>query len=95
MSNRRIRSRSILGLESLEIRTAPSHVSALAHAFAHVQHIRPAVHVEKIRDTQAKESNQSVETKTGLDTSPDKSSGSTSTDTSPNDSNSKDPKGQP
>jgi len=95
MSNRRIRSRSILSLESLEIRTAPSHVSALAHAVVHVQHIRPAIHVEKLHDTQAKESNQSVETKTGLDTTPDKSGGSTSTDTSPNDSTVKDPKGQP
>lgn len=93
MSKRRIKSRSILGLESLEIRTAPSHVSALAHAFTHVQHIKPTVHVEKIHDIHSKETNQSVETRTGTDSSADTGSGSSSRDTSLNDQHSKDPKG--
>ena len=96
MSTRRTRQRGILGLESLEIRTAPSHVGALAHAFAHVQHIKPAAHLEKIQDTHVKENNQSVETRTGTDPSTDVGSNtrSGSTDTSPHDGHSKDPRGQ-
>jgi hypothetical protein len=94
MSTRKIRNRGILGLESLEIRTAPSHVSALAHAFAHVQHIKPPAHVERIHDTHAGESNQAVETKTGTDPSTDTSNGSSSVDTSAHDVHSKDPRGQ-
>jgi hypothetical protein len=93
LRNRRIRSRSFFALESLEIRTAPSHVSALAHALPHVHHIQPVAHVEKVHDTKAKESNQSSETKTGLDPSPDGTS-SSSSDSSPNDNSIKDPKGQ-
>ncbi len=93
MVNRRIRSRRILGLESLEIRNAPSHMSALALAAAHLHHIQPTAHVEKIRDSHSKENSQSVETKSGLELGSD--SGTTSTDASRNDSNIKDPKGQP
>jgi hypothetical protein len=94
LRNRRIRSRSFFSLESLEIRTAPSHVSALAHALPQVHHVQPTVHVEKIHDTKATESNQSVETKTGVDPSPDSASTSFSKDSSPNDNSVKDPTGQ-
>ncbi|MGC8643356.1 MAG: hypothetical protein ACP5XB_26155 [Isosphaeraceae bacterium] len=94
MSTRKARQRGILSLESLEIRTAPSHVSTLAHAFAHVQHIKPPAHVERIQDTQTRERNQSVESRTGTDPNTDTGSGSSATDTSPNDVHSKDPRGQ-
>jgi hypothetical protein len=94
MSTRRSRSRNILALESLEIRTAPSHISPLAHAVVHIQHIKPAVHVEKVHDTHVKETIQSVETKTGTDPSSDTGTGSTSIDTSPHDTTSKDPNAQ-
>jgi hypothetical protein len=59
-----------------------------------VHHIQPAAHVEKVNDAKAKETNQSFETKTGLDPSPD-STGSSSNDSSPNDNSIEDPKGQP
>jgi hypothetical protein len=95
VSNRRNRSRRVLGLESLEIRNAPSHMSALAVAFTHVQHHQPNAYVEKNRDSHAKEYNQSAETRTALELGADSGSPTASTDASPNDSNYKDPKGQP
>ena len=60
MNTRRTRGKAILGLESLEIRTAPSHVSALAHAVPLVHVATPTAHVEKLHE--------SHESKTSTDT---------------------------
>ncbi len=95
MSKRRNRSRRVLGLESLEIRNAPSHLSALTVAFSQIQHLQSNAHVEKTRDIHVREHNQSSETKTGLELGADGQGSTASSDASLNDSNSKDPKGQP
>ena len=46
MTSRRNRSRNLFVLESLEIRTAPSHHGAIAHALAMAHHHRLSPHVE-------------------------------------------------
>jgi hypothetical protein len=55
MSSRRTRSRRTFGIESLEIRTAPSHVSALAHAFVHLSSGHSPAHVARLNTGQAGE----------------------------------------
>jgi hypothetical protein len=86
MNYRRTRSRTVFGLESLEIRTAPSHVSALAHVVHQVHVARPAAHVEKLPETHRTESN------TSIDQSKDAASGTTDTSSTSTDPSSPDPK---
>jgi hypothetical protein len=64
MSRRQARNRGSFGLESLEIRNAPSHVglaghvTAIVHAAAHVRHINDS---EVNRQKELKESSNSVD----------------------------------
>jgi len=96
MNSRQIRSRKVFRLESLEVRSAPSHFGVLAHAALAVRPVHAAAHVRIVHAAHNTESNPSIdksrdssvkETNPGVDSSAD----STSKDPSSVDTTSKDP----
>ena len=99
MFRRRIRNRNrtSFGLESLEIRNAPSHFGVVAHAAAVVHAVHTAAHVRHVTDSEVNHKKELKESSSSVDSSQDTStdpsnSGSTSKDPSSNDPNSIDPK---
>ena len=93
MSSRNRRARGVFSLESLEGRSAPSHVGLLAHALVHSHGVQPAAHVEKLSDHQGQEKAHPGESKSAADTSQDGSVDSSTSQTGGTDKNSPDPAG--
>jgi hypothetical protein len=96
MKSRQIRHRRAFQFESLEIRNAPSHFGAVAHAAIALHAVHAAAHVRHLHNTSATERNSSIdksqdgsttETNSSLDKSRDQS-----VDTTSNDPSSIDPK---
>ena len=92
MKSRSIRNRKTFQLESLEIRNAPSHFGAIAHAAVALHHAHAAAHVRHFNDPQSTDKNQSQESST-VDKSQDNGIETTSNDPSSKDPSSVDPKG--
>ncbi len=88
MTRRRTRNRTAFGLESLEIRNAPSHFGVVAHAAAAVHALHAAAHVRHVRDSEVNPQTELKESSNSIDSSQD---GSKDPST-PNDSSSVDPK---
>jgi hypothetical protein len=78
----------VFRFESLEIRNAPSHFGAVAHAAIALHNIKPAVHVRHLDS----ERNQKVET-TEKNSAADTSQDTNSTDSTSRDPGSNDPSG--
>jgi hypothetical protein len=97
MNPRRARTRRNFALESLELRSAPSHFGVMAHAVVALHHAHAAAHVRHLSDSEVNHKKEQSETNSSSDTSQDHStdsshSGSTSTDPSSPDPNSTDPR---
>ena len=96
MKSRRFRNRSAIGLESLEIRNAPSHFGVVAHAAAALHAVHATAHVRHLTDTEVNHKQEVKESVTAVDSSQDSiadpSGGSTAKDPSTNDSGGVDPK---
>jgi hypothetical protein len=92
MNPRRTRSRRTFGLESLEIRNAPSHFGALAHAAAAVHQVHAAAHVRRITDSEVNHKKELTETGSAVDSSKDNSNDPGNSGSSSNDPSSIDPK---
>jgi hypothetical protein len=92
MNSRQIRNRRVFRFESLEVRNAPSHFGALAHAAVALHKAPAAAHVRHFNDPQSTDKSPSQE-KTGVDLSKDKGVETSSPDPSSNDPSSIDPKG--
>jgi hypothetical protein len=90
MKPRRFRNRTAIGLESLEIRNAPSHFGVVAHAAAALHAVHATAHVRHLTDTESSAKNETKERATAVDSSQDSSTdpstgGSTAKDPSSND----------
>jgi hypothetical protein len=92
MNSRQNRNRRVFRFESLEVRNAPSHFGALAHAAVALHRAQAAAHVRHFNDPQSTDKNPSQE-KTGVDLSNDKGVETSSPDPSSNDTNRIDPEG--
>jgi hypothetical protein len=77
-------------LESLEIRNAPSHFGAIAHAAVALHHAHAPAHVRHFNDPQSTDKGRSQENMSA-DMSRDNGVETTSNDPSSNDPSSKDP----
>ena len=87
---RTTRNRWSFRLESLEIRNAPSHFGALAHAAIAVHTVHAAAHVRSFSDSSAHDKASSVDRNSGVEQSPDNSVETGSGDHSGPDTNPKD-----
>ena len=88
MNSRSTRNRKSFQFDSLEIRNAPSHFGAVAHAAVALHHTHAAAHVRHLNDPQSADKSQAKET-TSADTSQDNGVETTSS----KDPSSPDPKG--
>ncbi len=91
MTRQRTRNRAAFGLESLEIRNAPSHFGVAAHVAA-IHAIHTTAHVRHITDSEVNRQKELKESGTSVDSSQDGASDPASTDTTSNDPSSVDPK---
>jgi hypothetical protein len=89
MNARRNRNHRTFGLESLEIRNAPSHFGIVAHAAATIHPVHVAAQVKHITDLEVNHKKELTETGSSADSSRD-SKDSPSTDPSSTDSSRKD-----
>jgi hypothetical protein len=85
MNSRRSRQRLTFGLESLEIRNAPSHFGVAAHAAALLRPVHAAAHIRHVADSEVNRKKELTEASSSVDSSRDTSndpsnSGSTSND---------------
>jgi hypothetical protein len=96
MTRQRIRNRTAFGLESLEIRNAPSSFGGAAHAVAIAQPVHAAAHVRHETDPEGNHKKEVQERSSSVDSSQDTSTdpGTTSISRDPGstDPNSVDPK---
>jgi hypothetical protein len=98
MKPRHFRNRRAFGVESLEIRNAPSQVGALAHMALAMHDVHAAAHLRHFSDSQTRDKVNSVDRGSGVEQSPDKgvetsSSDPSGTDKSPNERSSVDRSG--
>jgi hypothetical protein len=92
MNRRRTRTSRTFGLESLEIRNAPSHFGVVAHAAAALRQVHPAAHVRHIADSETNHKKELTESGSSLDSSKDSGTDSINSGSSSNDPSSPDPK---
>jgi hypothetical protein len=99
MNSRTTRRRRSFGLESLEIRNAPSHFGGLAHAALAVHKVHAPAQVRHFSDSSAHDKVSSIDNSSGVERSADtnvetNSNDPSGVDTSPKDQSSIDRAGQ-
>jgi hypothetical protein len=87
MDTRPIRGRKVIRLESLEVRSAPSHFGVMGHAAVALHKVHAAAQVRHFNDSRSTDKNEAREKNSGADRSQDHSG----TETNSNDPNSNDP----
>jgi hypothetical protein len=90
MTRRHIRNRRSFGLESLEIRNAPSHFGMAAQVAAVAHSVRPVAHVRHISDSEVNHQKELTEKSSSVDSSQDGSKDQSNDSSSSNDRSSVD-----